>query len=348
MNIEICKVSDSNISELNILNPIGEEIWESEFFDSRKQPSFVFAARNDSRFLGVEGYVSYQLINSKSIFESHRSERTIVLPELRGHGIFNKLIEACHAESMIYNSVCCWGATSALKPFEKAGFQSFTKWRSYYFIPLGLGFKKWGFKHFCKIIIKARLFYKKRNFDDFLKLGSGLADLLIVKKKKSNWTCHQIDFSSYQSSYLVLLESTQSTFNDFAMNSSKNLFEWLEERGIQLECIEVKDEFNEVIAILAYRRTDYAFILEDWVIGLNIKFSDIVVAFRAYLKASDNSTVNSLIVSLNIKNEYHNWMSKSMSKWRIKSPNVGSFVIKNGIKNIDIKDLRINPIWLEL
>jgi len=37
-----------------------------------------------------------------------------------------------------------------------------------------------------------------------------------------------------------------------------------------------------------------------------------------------------------------------MSKWRIKSPNVGSFVIKNGIKNIDIKDLRINPIWLEL
>jgi hypothetical protein len=346
--VEIVLAKESNISELNILNPVGDENWKSEFFDFRKQPSFVFAARNGLRFSGVEGYVSYQLINTTILYESHRSERTIVLPELRGQGVFNKLIDACHSESIIHNSICCWGATSVLKPFEKAGFQSFTKWRSYYFIPLGRGFKKWGFKHFFNIINQAKLFYKQRNFDEFLKLGSGLADLLIVKNKKSNWSCHQIDFSSYHSQYIVLLESTQRTFNDFAMNSSKNLFEWLEDRGIQLECIEVKNESNEVIALLAYRTTNYAFILEDWVIGLNIKFSDIVVAFRSHMKVSDNSNINSLIVSLNIKNEYHNWMTKSMSKWRIKSPNVGSFVIKTGIKNIDIKDLRINPIWLEL
>ena len=183
MEITIQKAISNDISKLDELNPIGFHNWESEFFDRGMQPSFAYVAVLDEEFTGVEGYISYKLINNGAIHESHRSERTIVLPSMRGKGVFNNLVESCHNESLKHNSICCWGATSALKPFENAGFQAFSNWRAYYFIPIGIDFRKWSPTHLIKAIRLTYQFYKKRNFHDFLKLGSAFSDMIFVYLK---------------------------------------------------------------------------------------------------------------------------------------------------------------------
>lgn len=351
MEITIQKAISKDISKLDKLNPIGYHNWESEFFDSRKQPSFVYVAVLDNEFTGVEGYISYKLIKTGVQHESHRSERTIVLPSMRGKGVFNNLVESCHNESLKSNSICCWGATSALKPFEKAGFQTFSNWRSYYFIPIGIDFRKWSPAHLIKSIRLIYQFYKKRNFQDFLKLGITFSDMLLVHLKKSKWQASKIQLSEFCNSYISLIHKTQKTFNDYAIDSSEDFLYWLNERGISLEFIAVKNEMDEVVAVFIIRRTEFAFMIEDWVCDTNTSFNNAMKALRILLKTFENKNVNklnTLILTLNSKNEYHKWARESLSRWRIKSPNVGSFVIKNGIKNIDIKDLRINPIWLEL
>jgi len=160
VNIELAEPRD--LQALDNLNPVGLTTWQSEFWNKKMQPSFVFTARDFNRITGVEGYIGgYNLIRQGRSFPSHRSERTLVLPEMRGMGVFKKLIDACHNESLNHNSSFCWGATSAVKPFERVGFKGFTKWRKYHFIPLGDTFYHSWFKS-RYTLLKSKNGFRKR------------------------------------------------------------------------------------------------------------------------------------------------------------------------------------------
>ena len=140
------KVTEDKIPQINQLNSVGEKKWELEFYYNKKQPSYLFASFDNEKVIGCEGYISYNLLKDGEKILTHRSERTYVDPNYRGKKIFENLIKNCDKSAVKDQSLFCWGATSALKPFAKAGFETYVGFRSYMFFPIKEKIKN---KMFC-------------------------------------------------------------------------------------------------------------------------------------------------------------------------------------------------------
>lgn len=352
VNIELAEPRD--LLALDNLNPVGLTTWQSEFWNKKMQPSFVFTARDFNRITGVEGYIGgYNLIRQGRSFPSHRSERTLVLPEMRGMGVFKKLIDACHNESLNHNSSFCWGATSAVKPFERVGFKGFTKWRKYHFIPLGDTFYHSWFKSGSAVFKTLWRLKQTRSFHDFLDLGGLMAGLIPSKKSKSNLEVRKVKFEQYELLAKKVLSVNQRKHDDFALHVTANLLFWLKEKGIDNTCFEIMDEKDTPVGGFIIRRTKHFFIMQDWFHSDSCSSQKFFHAVRKSLftlskTKKSEKPLNTMIYALNTTNGYHQQLSKIFPLLRIDSPLVGSFVIKSAAKSAEITQLRINPIWLDL
>ncbi len=132
------KLKDSQIEEVNRLNDVGVDEWTTEFFSPHKPNSFVIQCTDTEKneMVGCEGYVDYKLMYNGALVQTHRSERTLVNPNYRGQGMFNKLVEGCDELAIASGSHMSWGATAALKAFERVGFNKFVGFRNYVFFPI--------------------------------------------------------------------------------------------------------------------------------------------------------------------------------------------------------------------
>lgn len=341
MSIEILKAEYNEIDKLEQLNPVGINNWKSEFFDSKMPNSFVFIASESNHFTSVEGYIGYKLCSGGEIIQSHRSERTLLLPTMRGKGIFEKLVQACHNESNQHGSICCWGATSALKPFKKAGFNTFEKWRKYYFIPTQ-GFRFYQFK---ELWLDIRNFKKERSIDNFINLGSTLACLLpcfITLKKKYN-VCEVSKFE-YSKIYKESVDLINDDSNDFRIFIDINFLDWIEERGINLKFLKISSSSGA--SYFCFKSNGDKMMIMDYVLAPEMNLKQTIKSLKSF--SNQYFDFKAVVLSFNLENSYSASQTKKLPLFKISSPSVGSFVIHPGIKDVSIKQLRITPIWLEL
>lgn len=341
MKLEISRANFEDIEKLDQLNPVGLKNWESEFFDSRMPNSFVYVATQEGQFTGVEGYIGYKLCSRGEIIQSHRSERTLLLPSMRGKGVFENLVASCHNESIIHNSICCWGATSALKPFKKAGFIPFEKWRRYYFIPV-VGFK---WRHLSDLWKEFMVFKRNKSIDNFINLGSTLSCFLpTINFGAKQFKVNKISCEEYAEIYNQSLGIDTEDNDDYRLFIDINFLEWVQQRGINLEFLKISSLNHS--SYICYKSNGDKIIVLDFVLSPYMEFKQIIHSLKNFFKLS--SSFKSIIFSLNLKNPYSFRLSKKLPKIKISSPLVGSFVIHPGIKEIGIHQLRITPLWLEL
>lgn len=128
--------SEQDIPSAEAFNPVGEQTWGDEYFSLLKPGSVLVIARSEGMVVGTEGYISYPMMVDGRLMMTHRSERTLVSPTMRGRGVFNALIESCSVVVREQSSAFCWGSTTALKPFQNSGFHAYTGHRAYLMIPL--------------------------------------------------------------------------------------------------------------------------------------------------------------------------------------------------------------------
>ena len=338
------KAKESDIQKLDELNNIGFENWNSEFFDELMQPSFAFVSEIGGEFTGVEGYIGYKLLRDGKTFQSHRSERTIVHPSMRGRGVFEKLVHECHQESIKTDSVFCWGATSALKPFQRAGFKSFEKWRRYYFIPIR-SFNLLSFPKDCITAYrKFKEFKAEKTIDNFIVLGSAVSNLIPLPHQFNR----QFEVVEIKPKAYVELYDELSLSNDFKLKVDNNILEWLIKRKIQFKCIKIMNGLK-VEAISIYKYSQNSIVLLDWIFINSISWKNGISSFRNYIKKiSGTNCPAAITIAFNIQNESHLNDIKSLPIRKIKSPRVGSFVIHPGTLDVGIEKLQLTPIWLEL
>ena len=346
----IRKAELEDLRALNKLNNIGLSKWKAELWDSRMQPSFGFVSQGESHLNGVECYIGgYQLQHKGSLIMSHRSERTFLLPSTRGKGLFKKLVKACHNQSVAHDSAFCWGATSAIKPFERAGFKGYLKWRKYYFLPTGGGgFASW-IKSLTVLLMGLFNSTKPQGYESRLVLAGHVAGLLPSIGNACSVQVEEINFKTYALGIRNIANTNPN--NDFDLLVSEGLLHWLSERAINLDCFVVTNRSGDVDGYFAIRIIEGCAILEDWHISPKCSESKFIRAMKKALRTGNKSSenpINSLIIALNTKNLHHQRMAKGIPKVRLSSQNVGAFVIKAALYDPDISKLRINPIWLEL
>lgn len=341
MKLEISRANFEDIEKLDQLNPVGLKNWESEFFDSRMPNSFVYIATQEDKFTGVEGYIGYKLWSRGEIIQSHRSERTLLLPSMRGKGVFEKLVSACHNESILDNSICCWGATSALKPFKKAGFNTFEKWRRYYFIPVeGLNWS-----HFKEIWREFFIFKRNKSIDSFINLGSTLSCFIpTINFWTKQLQVNKISSEEYSEIYKKSLEIDTEGDDDYRIFIDSNFLEWVQQRGINLEFLKISSLNHS--SYICFKSNGDKMIVLDFVLSPHMEVKHIIYSLKKFIKLK--FSFKAIIFSLNLKNPYSLRLSRKLPKMKISGPLVGSFVIHPGIKEIGIHQLRITPLWLEL
>lgn len=134
--LEYRYASRTDLPAVDAFNTVGLTTWEHEFFSPSKPRSYLALSLDGPRIVGSEGYIDYELVLDGNVRLTHRSERTLVSPDHRGQGIFPKLIQTCTNRALADGSQFCWGATAAVKAFQKAGFVAHTGFRTYAVLPL--------------------------------------------------------------------------------------------------------------------------------------------------------------------------------------------------------------------
>jgi GNAT superfamily N-acetyltransferase len=340
-----------DLTELNKLNPVGEINWKSEFWDSRMPDGIVCVYDYGGELVGVEGYMGgYPLFKNGNIFLSHKSERTLVLPSMRGKGVFVKLVQECHQRALDLDSAFSWGATSAIKPFEKAGFQGFQKWRKYYFV----GFKPWyqsiGIFKLLDFIKNVYQFSIKRDLNNMMLLGTTVSDFIPRPwLRRGDFIGEQVDFKSLTDIARQISENAGTQYDDFVLHLSEDFLAWLASRDITIKCVAIRGSNNQNAGYVCYKQTKDLILIEDFGFASGMNFAEILDAFKFYLRENcQASSAGSFVLPLNIRNKFHQQVKKAISRFVVSSPPLGSFVIKPGKQKPDIGQLRLTPIWLEL
>jgi hypothetical protein len=125
------RMSQNDISSVSSFTGIAARDYEHEFFSQHNSRSILIGAVADGQIVGLEGYISYDVIARGEKALTHRSERTIVDPALRGRDVFRKMVNECSAIAAGQGSLFCWGSTPVLKAFKAAGFNVFSGYRAY-------------------------------------------------------------------------------------------------------------------------------------------------------------------------------------------------------------------------
>ena len=339
------KLLKKEINLVNALNNVGVRNWELEFFNDKKQPSYLFACLDEDRFIGCEGYVSFSLIRDGVKMLTHRSERTFVDPNYRGKGIFENLIECCDKLAVKDNSLFCWGATGALRPFSRAGFDTYTGFRNYIFFPVKVNIIKKIFS-WDKIKLFNPLAICKAYMNSNLKELQSVLSFSLFKpiKEKSEVDVKLIDFNYDEIFELI---SNQNDGN-FMINPSNDLFDWLEKKNIPLKKFNLKSG-NSVIGYIIFKMNknqNFCKVVDVFFNSTQVTLVDILIASSANTDIID---YDSIFLALNSTNKTHEkWINSLDNHGIINLKKAGSFVIKPFKNKISINELLLTDLWLEL
>jgi GNAT superfamily N-acetyltransferase len=123
--LSIAEAKDADASELarhhSFVDP-GYFGWENRTYLPDK--SVYVIAREDGRIVGSQELMPYRVDIGGETFLTGRSDRTLVLPHLRGKGVFPRLMERAVALGKGRGMRFVWGSTAATKAFLREGFCS--------------------------------------------------------------------------------------------------------------------------------------------------------------------------------------------------------------------------------
>jgi GNAT superfamily N-acetyltransferase len=340
------KVSESEIENLEKLNPIGLKSWYTEFFHSFQQPSYLIGAIDKVTFIGSEGYIGYHLIFDGKLILTHRSERTVVNPDYRGQGIFERLILKCDEYALNDNSHFSWGATAAIKPFMRAGFNSFTGFRNYSFYPIKaqLWAKIFNLKNLKYLnLYRTYQLYKSKNLRELRKLLSTYCLIKPIKIKPNNKLT--LEHFEYEKVKDLLFETNQQYYK---INPTLDFFNWLEEKEKKYEkrCIVLDGITIGYIIIEIIKKSNYCTIRDVYFHSESVSLDQIL---NTASKEKEFIVFDAFFLALNNSNTLHEVWIKDLDTVNILNiKKAGSFVIKPLIKQVKIDQLLLTDLWLEL
>jgi hypothetical protein len=336
----------NEIPSLNTLNNIGVLNWELDFFDSNRQPSYLFGCLDQDKFIGCEGYISYKLIRNGELILTHQSERTFIDPNYRGKGIFENLIKSCDKLALKDNSLFCWGATSALRPFSRAGFDTHIGFKSYSFFPIKANLLKKIFSlNKIKLLNPFAIYklYKNRNLKG-LKSVLSLISLFKPIKYSSKIDVKLVDFN-YEEVFQLISNQKDS---NFMINPSNDLFNWLEKRDVIYKKYNIVNGDNLIgyIVFKMNKEQNFCSVVDVFFKSTQVTLFDIL---NISAKNTSFAAYDAIFLSLNNSNITHTkWINDLNSHWVINLKKAGSFVIKPFHEKISISDLLLTDLWLEL
>jgi N-acetylglutamate synthase-like GNAT family acetyltransferase len=95
--------------------------WDWEFGGSDANSNFI-VVEDKGEIIGTQGLLPIKLIKNTQIFDTAKSEETLVHPDYRGKNIFNSMYDKLFENAEINGIKLRWGFTGACKPFTRAGF----------------------------------------------------------------------------------------------------------------------------------------------------------------------------------------------------------------------------------
>jgi hypothetical protein len=334
-----------DVNKVNLLNDIGDRNWLREFFSSYKPNSILVGCFDNDKIVGCEGYVSYKLIKDGKIVQTHRSERTLVNPEYRGMGIFESLVHECDLQAVKSQSHFSWGATSALKPFQRAGFNSETGFRTYLFIPIKKVWYKRGFKIISLFkLLKPTIFngiFRKR---DLNLIKAFLSELSVVKGMRYS-NSGEIKFKDID---LVQLSTFQKNNHNeyYQIKIDEDFIQWLKLAN-DYEFIQLESEglCCGYLVLKINPKNNYITIVD--IIISNLEIVEVVSQLSKLDKFQE---YDSFFLALNSLNNLHYEYIYLLNKAGVlNKTKAGSFVIKPlCAKGVQLSDLLLTDIWLEL
>lgn len=348
VTLDFMQATSVQIHQLNTFNAIGANAWAAEFFSPDKPRSMVFQCKDGDRIVGCEGYLDYPLLFRGGLCQTHRSERTLISPTHRGMGIFEDLVLECDYVANKQTSHIVWGATGALKPFARAGFNTFTGFRSYVFVPAQRGV----LRRLRKILGSAgiinpfRLYsvWKSRNIDDIKKTVSFFC--LLKPRSKEEAILKIADFDEA----LVFDMLRRASASCYVIYPDKNLFSWLSEKGKNYtrHCY-FRDGLCVGYAIFKLcPDTDLLHIVD--IFSIDARW--IVPMVNELADKYASSGMNAVFLALNGKHPIHaTWISEFQRSHSWLIANLGSFVLKTlatAPRKIEMPDLLLTDLWLEL
>lgn len=343
LKLTIATISD--IEELDKVNQIGKTSWKVEFFDFM-EPSYIAICSDQSKLIGTEGYIGYKLINNCKLVQTHRSERTVINPNYRGQGIFEKLVNTCDIAASKDNSLFAWGATSALKPFGKAGFDGYTGFRNYIFFPIAANrFRKLFSLNKLSFLNPLRIYkiLKSKNLPEIKSLISWISLIKPTSIKKSE-TITFTDFNYIEVQELIF----HNDVSFYKINPTDLFFDWLVKKGLSYEKLLIKENQTVIgyIILKIDKRKNYCTIVDIYFKSYLLNISQILSSLS---KKEPFDSFDSFFLALNNSNNVHQkWIDTFKKSRIINLKKAGSFVIKNLKSEVSIEELLLTDLWLEL
>ena len=314
-----------DLENISSFSHVSVQDYSEEFFSTEMKGSLLAIATVNDTVLGVEGYMAYKVIWGGELHTSHRSERTLVSPELRGKGVFQALVNLCAENSKKINSQLCWGSTPVLSAFKGAGFITFSKYRSYIMLPL-----------YPQGVMSLRYFKNllRNGISSFLN-GIRLRDLATLKECMALVSCICSPFGRTLTDSNLGLEHKDEPYfyeeidrlhqkipnasNTIFLSHSKALYEWVSrrvrQRGGNLFLVCSYKDATLVSYVLVYIRKDSA-VAE--VIDFCYLEYDYFVSTLSYVKGKVREYgVVSLFIALNVKNAFQKSLGDLLSSYSV-------------------------------
>lgn len=160
--------------------------WQQEFHGFRPDDGVLFLAEYDGELVGTQGLIPYEMNINGTPKLCLRSERTLVAPEMRGHGLFARLYDQCKAFGRNRESQFIFGSTGAGRAFERVGFRVETNYSRHYiglvsFTSILRHLRHGGFEHRLSIsrLLRAIRNREKQTLFEYVKLAMAIPSSLL-------------------------------------------------------------------------------------------------------------------------------------------------------------------------
>jgi GNAT superfamily N-acetyltransferase len=101
-----------------------ERLLSWEFYDpALPEKGVILGAFDGDRLVGTQAFIPFRAWYRGEELLSAKSELTLLDPEYRGRKVFQQLYDLGFSVCESLGIECIWGFTSAIKPFERVGFQ---------------------------------------------------------------------------------------------------------------------------------------------------------------------------------------------------------------------------------
>lgn len=345
------KLREDEIEEVNRLNDVGVNEWATEFFSPHKPISFVIQCTDTEKneMVGCEGYVDYKLMYNGELIQSHRSERTLVNPNYRGQGMFNKLIEGCDELAMETHSHMSWGATAALKAFERVGFDKFVGFRNYVFYPIPYSFAdKIGLLFRWNELLNPYKVWKIRKSGSLKDIRKLISFASMFKGAKSPKQIGSVSGVPIDYNAVKKMVATAGK-NQYFIAPDTSLLSWLEDKAKTYTQYSILVDGENVGHCIYKAEKEFGHIHVVDIFCQDAKYFPVILDYIAQ-KEKGNGML-SIFMPLNGKNKTHSaYIDEVKALGVMNFQKAGNFVIKtlDRKEKITINELALTDLWLEL